>query len=118
MLCHILEFELYQKTENLAPENKKAHAKMLETKEMLIKKFTETNDDILVNLALEKLSEQEISLKRLVDNFQAYKMSAEFDILVPKDVSIFNFSCCLGLLELHMGFKHAVFQASIHRKHF
>ena len=118
MLCHILEFELYQKTESLAPENKKAHAKMLETKEMLIKKFTETNDDVLVNLALKKLSEQEISLKRLVDDFQAYKMSAEFDILVPKDVSIFNFSSCIGPLELHLGFKHAVPQASVHRKYF
>ena len=62
---------------------------MLETKKMLMAKFTETNDDVLVNVALKKLSEQEISLKRLVDDFQAYKMSAEFDILVPKDVSIF-----------------------------
>lgn len=54
---------------NLAPENEKANAAMLETKTTLIKKFTETNDDQLVTTALSKLSTQEISLKKLVDDF-------------------------------------------------
>jgi hypothetical protein len=42
---------------------------MLETKQRLIKKFTETQDDQLVIAAINKLANEEISLKSLVDDF-------------------------------------------------
>jgi hypothetical protein len=93
---------------------------MQKTKADLIERMTETPDDPLVAAAIARLSNQEISLKALVDDFQAYKMSAEFDILVPKDVSKFKIVRIffLGFLVLYLGVQYVVYQACIYWKYF
>ena len=68
---------------------KKSLDSFKEGRNSLIKKLGEENDDLLVKTAIKRLSNEDISLKTLVDEFRGYKKSVEFEILVPNDVSFF-----------------------------